>query len=1438
MKRSSIFFKICITLILFSLNSYSQSTGSYTELNKKIIPQPPNVASLLKFNEVPVNSFNGTADISIPLFDIKENSISLPINLSYHTGGIRVNEEASWVGLGWNLGIGGVIQEIIVGEPDNETNGFYMDDYDSAPKPYSSYHYNFGSSTNIVEAGLCYNNSNGQVTSYPYEKVNKSNFEYDLFSFNFGHYSGKCIFPDLKNGVCLDKQNIILRKNNSTTTSIEAIAPDGTQFIFDIIGYTSTPRTCEEPTKQPVISRTWYLSKIIYPDKKEVSFSYTKTTSRTLPTLNESWSKIDFGESYKGLNISTINRSQNFSTVENYWLDEVKFPTGSLKFLVSGRLDMENTKKLDAIKLYNNIDPNVPVKQINFQYDYFNSAPVSQENDWTTSSSIFTSSLCAGQTPYNPSDDNKKKRLKLLKVETSDGFQITNLPAYKFVYNSTLLPPKTSLSQDLWGFYNGANANTNSLPDYNKLGYWDSNIPYSALNAGTPSGLARRSSNKVYMEASSLKGILYPTGAYTAFRYESNQIKSSNLSFTNVTDKTVRVIDYGVGVDQKIFDIPDINYQVAGNPSKIHITLFCCGYRVANCANSTCTTYNINAPNKGLYATLEYFDTTLNQWTLTPDHTYDLSKAIVQEGYGDLDIQEILKPGKYRLTANYPDDSPLTTDYSKTIASIAVTYKDFQLTDTEPITDVGGLRIKSIVTYNTDGNISSNRKYEYKGGKLMVNPLFYRVYTPTNASTFVSADCPANHQYENIFNDIIACSTSQIEGYIPAAYINYSVLSLYSNPVVNYSYSANGALVGYDTVSISYDDDSSNGKSELIYNCFSDNSNTYSALLMPGVPSSPVFLNGMLKKQIEYKKQGEIYIPVHYVENDYNLSEGSQFWCFKSEYHPPYSYGSISASSPTAPCLIYASGVFNPSQLLLYFYPIKIAKVNLIKKIEGLYDVDNIIINTTAYNYNKYQQLALVQSINSSGEIINEQTYYPSDYSALGDFTDGMRSKNMLDYPIETIKKVNGNTVSAIYNEYGFHDGLISLANIYTITPIAPLVNFSSSVPSNSRDIQYNVNPAISYKYDISGNVVEAQADGDSKKGYLWDYNYCYLIAEASNVANNDYAYTSFDSDGMGKWNLPSTIRDISQGYSGSKSYNLSNGAISKTGLNTSKSYIVSYWTKSSTSATVNNMQGTLLRNSNEWNYFEHTVPSGTSSIDVSGLIVIDDIRLIPSDAEMTTYNYKPLVGLTSRTDQKSLTSFYQYDSFNRLKQVRDQDGNIVKSFDYNYSKNWDGSNTKTFSNITLTKNFTKNNCASGAGIGTIVPYTIEAGTYTSIIHFGEANEQGFAEIEAKGQEYANTKGLCVTPECTKPVVQSVTNGPSLDITVSCYGASQYASSQILFISDPVTGEIYKNVTVPVNVNAISTTVPNKGRTYRFKLMTTGTYCNAISSDLKDIYIP
>ncbi|WP_316838154.1 hypothetical protein [Pedobacter nutrimenti] len=55
------------------------------------------------------------------------------------------------------------------------------------------------------------------------------------------------------------------------------------------------------------------------------------------------------------------------------------------------------------------------------------------------------------------------------------------------------------------------------------------------------------------------------------------------------------------------------------------------------------------------------------------------------------------------------------------------------------------------------------------------------------------------------------------------------------------------------------------------------------------------------------------------------------------------------------------------------------------------------------------------------------------------------------------------------------------------------------------------------------------------------------------------------------------------------------------------------------------------------------------------------------STIQVHTYIHNPMVGISSQTDAKGQTTYYEYDEFQRLKNVKDQNGNIIKNNIYHY---------------------------------------------------------------------------------------------------------------------------------------------------------------------------
>lgn len=73
------------------------------------------------------SSYQGVLTESVDIGAVtSQNGYSVPVNLVYQTKGVRVQDIASSVGLGWNLSAGGAITRVMRDEPDDQST-FYQE---------------------------------------------------------------------------------------------------------------------------------------------------------------------------------------------------------------------------------------------------------------------------------------------------------------------------------------------------------------------------------------------------------------------------------------------------------------------------------------------------------------------------------------------------------------------------------------------------------------------------------------------------------------------------------------------------------------------------------------------------------------------------------------------------------------------------------------------------------------------------------------------------------------------------------------------------------------------------------------------------------------------------------------------------------------------------------------------------------------------------------------------------------------------------------------------------------------------------------------------------------------------------------------------------------------------------------------------------------------
>jgi len=64
---------------------------------------------------------------------------------------------------------------------------------------------------------------------------------------------------------------------------------------------------------------------------------------------------------------------------------------------------------------------------------------------------------------------------------------------------------------------------------------------------------------------------------------------------------------------------------------------------------------------------------------------------------------------------------------------------------------------------------------------------------------------------------------------------------------------------------------------------------------------------------------------------------------------------------------------------------------------------------------------------------------------------------------------------------------------------------------------------------------------------------------------------------------------------------------------------------------------------------------------------VIQQLRNQFPNALITGMTYRPPLGMTSKTDPNNMVTYYDYDSFGRLADIKDKDGKILKKYTYHY---------------------------------------------------------------------------------------------------------------------------------------------------------------------------
>ncbi|MBX3238284.1 MAG: hypothetical protein KIT80_05825 [Chitinophagaceae bacterium] len=1253
---------ILISLSFFIFANVGFAQTPFSELSKvvDVLPPSPTAGALGEYGNTPVGTSTGTPQISIPLYTLKTQNLSVPFTLNYSTNGIRVDELSGNVGMGWVFNGTGVISRTVYGNPDESTTWLSTPGYLGTGETQQILDY-------LNEAANISATATGMKDNQP-----------DIFSFNFNGYSGKFLYDSTRNIVQLLHSNL---KIEQAMLGYKITTPDGVSYHFGgngAIEKTKTFSSCSHgyATLTPT---AYYLKKIVHPKGDSVIFNYnvknytyytgisqTFTFSTNITGTNECGTVIPC----QGIDFSTCVARLNIDAVT---LREVITSQGDkVVFRNVLRNDIADSL-VSRIDIYDRKDWVTPFKFFDLNYIYSNSG------------SAYTNAHTVPEL---------KTRPFLLNISEKNAADLNRY--YAFEYNDINgLPPRLSFAQDERGYFNGEN-NSHLIPLSN-------NYDYRQI---FPTTMANRKPNAVYSSKGVLKKIHYPTKGYDSLVYEGHTIYGPVYTPNAPTPVSVSVI--GVG-----------NHSAGTNVTSN------CILPVAQTINFTfsCAAVPGKSPNPNdNYGMVTVFKNGVSYLT----ETIALGQT--------LNITRELNTGTYKVEVKAFGES--------VSCSASFSYSAGGTTSSQNI-PVGGIRISKIYSYTHNNQIATSKKYYYAAS---INTL--------NESTGMVVD-PVGDYYEAITR-IAVCEADN-----PPA-LNYKFcpfLIAYSGASRNIA-GGSGSHIYYTTVLESFGENFENGGKEHVFFVTPNQaSEMVRGFRVQGTVLTNIgFRNGMQSQENDFSVLGSQMVYKKKVTYSYTIDtriyKEIKGYTVRKRHAPPIHY--------TPPDESEFSG-FDVSQ-----YWINIRWVPLSTITTTTYDANgnNPLVKVVENTYSNVQHAlpTEVKTTTSEGKEEIVITAYPSDYANGTAFIENMKNNHLIGLPIEQVKyKVEGSSKKILAGSITQYQtggkGVKSSEMILETASSIELTNFkfsnratgvlppSGTATSFNADSKYKIR--LSYNsYDILNNLQQYTFSDNTPVAFIWDYKMQYPIAQVTNAAYSSIAYTSFEADGKGNWTYTGTPSNDATAPTGKKVFTIvsSSNNITKTGLSSSATYIVSYWKKSG-SVSVNSTASITGSTINGWTYYEHKVvnPVG-GTITVSGTNgVIDELRLYPETAQMTTHTYDPLIGMTSQCDVNNRITYYRYDGFGRLSLVLDQDKNVVKNICYNYAGQPES--CLLYGNQLQTRSIKRNNC-TGCQIGSYVTYTVAADSYFASSQ-PAANALAQNEIDTDGQTYANSNGTCTAPAMT-----------------------------------------------------------------------------------------
>lgn len=598
-----------------------------------------------------------------------------------------------------------------------------------------------------------------------------------------------------------------------------------------------------------------------------------------------------------------------------------------------------------------------------------------------------------------------------------------------------------------------------------------------------------------------------------------------------------------------------------------------------------------------------------------------------------------LPGGTYRLETQLATGTSITGSFP-----VTVTWSNKFIDNSKTAMPSGGIRVRQVISYlpNPDSTTIAAETEEFK-----------YLTEDGKSSGFLGAVPQYDYPFEQTVNYGGTTSTS------------YTVVS--SEPVSNMDF-AEGSGVGYSRVEV-YKGSSSHNIGKTVYD-FTDlrdvNGDVFTSVF-PYTPSDTRSWGTGLPKMISvYDSTGRLVKrTVNTIGFDTTVYVNNNFKSIKTGNSATIVNGD--PANPSTPKV--------RTYIADEYYPFS-GRAFITASADTLFQSDGSK-NTSSKSYTydtNYNVIKIISDYDRSrGLQLEQRFYYPYNYTISGAIKT-LKDSSIISPVIARENWLTGDgnprILSGNFSSYKeLASGYIKPDTVYALESNKPVTQASIGIfnPSQLNRSTTYFKPQLQYsQYDSLGNLLQAlNLKTNESNSIIMDYGLRYPVAKVSRAAYNQIAYTSFESDGSGNWIIGSPLRDSTAALTGRKSYNLSNGMISRSALSSSTTYLLTLWAKSGASVSVNSVAvPSAIASQNGWNLYSVTL-SSTTAVTITGSGLIDELRLYPKDAGMITATYDPMVGITSTTDANNTVLYNEYDNLNRLKLVRDKDKNIIKRYDY-----------------------------------------------------------------------------------------------------------------------------------------------------------------------------